>query len=172
EALRRLDVLSYGLSHTLRPPLSEAEAVDVDAAAQAALEGARIRRRAEAAPPVEVELDVSGDGTVQLPRGLLAIVLDCVFDNALDAFESDGRGTLRVRNTSEGLDIENDGPMIATEIHHTLFEPFIGVAHHRRFRPGLGLSRARAAADRAQCSLTMDESTEQRTLFRLRPNPA
>lgn len=165
EALRRLDTMSYGLSHIMKPPIGEARSLEIAPLAQEQFEAALRRRVEDAAPHVNATLEVASNATFHAPRETFEIVFACLFDNALDALEPRGSGTVRVRADGSRVVVENDGEPIGERIRDRLFEPFVSDTAHGRFRPGLGLTRARTAARRGGATLELESSDKNSTRF-------
>lgn len=101
----------------------------------------RIRHRYRGDILVEVDAGFSGDLCIdrrRMDRALWNIVT-----NACQAMS--GRGLLRIRSWSRGphivVEVEDQGPGIASEIRHRLFEPFFSYGKSQGI--GLGLATAK-----------------------------
>lgn len=167
EALRRLDAMSHALSHIMKPSIGAPRALEIAPLAEAHFGAALARRAQEAAPHLNATLEVGSNATFNAPAETFEIVFACLFDNALDALESRGAGTVSVHAAENRVTIENDGEPVAESIRETLFEPFVSAAAHGRFRAGLGLTRARTAARRGGAQLELDSSDAHLTRFTL-----
>jgi two-component system, NtrC family, sensor kinase len=111
---------------------------------------------------VELALDVHpGLPDVALSREqLVQVVLNLVL-NAADACGAGGRVTLRA--TQEGpsvrLEVEDNGPGVASEVRARLFEPFVTTKEVGK-GTGLGLAVCRGLVESAGGSITLDVEFE------------
>jgi signal transduction histidine kinase len=150
------------------------EAGGVDAAAAArAVAAAAAGRHGRGAEELSVEVDAKTPAVVGARRDLER-VLDRLVDNALEA--SPG-GRVGIRVGLDGADavvirVSDAGPGLPDGPVAGLFEPFVSVgrpSHHL----GLGLTLARALAERMGASLTLGrEGDSTVATLRLRPAPS
>lgn len=91
-----------------------------------------------------------GGPLVSLSRGQLTQVLVNLLLNAADAIAGKGRVWVRLKhNTSEvRIEVEDDGPGVASHVHDTLFEPFV-TTKDVGAGTGLGLAVCRGLVDGA-----------------------
>jgi signal transduction histidine kinase len=119
---------------------------------------------------VEVEIDapddlptLEGDG-----RALNQVFLN-LLKNAAEAY-AEGGGTIRVRMRHEGgvivVEIRDDGPGIAPELHERLFEPFFTTKEAGR-GTGLGLSISRRIVSEHGGAISVKSAPGEGTCLRI-----
>lgn len=100
----------------------------------------------------------------------LAIMVDCLVDNAFEALAGSGRGGLvavATRTDSRGwleLDVRDDGPGMAPDVLEQALEPFFST---RPEHLGLGLPLARSLWRRHRGAFSIDAPAGRGTLVRL-----
>jgi two-component system, NtrC family, sensor kinase len=113
---------------------------------------------------VRVDVDVAGAARVALPQGQLTQVLLNLLLNAGAAIRSANRGqgrvTVRARDETAGrvrIEVEDDGPGVATAVRDRLFEPFVTTKDVGE-GTGLGLAVCRGVVEAAGGEIGLDAS--------------
>ncbi len=140
--------------------------VDLDALIAARLDD----RRGRAPPGVELVEDLRARAVFLGDPERLAIMLDCLIDNAFEALAGDGRGGVVTVSTTLDplgwleLDVRDDGPGMAPDVMQQVLEPFFTTKpdHH-----GLGLLLARSLWRRHRGAFSIDAPPGGGVLVRL-----
>jgi signal transduction histidine kinase len=113
---------------------------------------------------VRVDVEVVGAARVALPQGQLTQVLLNLLLNAGAAIRSakrgQGRVTVRARDETAGrvrIEVEDDGPGVATAVRDRLFEPFVTTKDVGE-GTGLGLAVCRGVVEAAGGEIGLDVS--------------
>jgi C4-dicarboxylate-specific signal transduction histidine kinase len=121
--------------------------------------GAAIRAIVAAlAPSAEVALPwgAGEEGWAAIARDELEVGLGCLLENAVEAVQLAGRGTITVRAVESksvlALEVADDAETIDAERADKLFDPFFTT---RPGHPGLGLKISRAVAHRWEGELVL-----------------
>lgn len=108
--------------------------------------------------PVSVKVD-----RVKIARALMNLL-----SNAKEAMPNGGQIvlSLHANDVEVRLDVRDNGPGIPTDLHDTLFEPF--VTHGKSKGTGLGLAITRAIIDEHSGSITFESNRASGTCFTIR----
>jgi signal transduction histidine kinase len=143
---------SLSCSHRIAEMVRRVVAFAFQPAGQGRLEPVSLRRTGEqlarslrepASPGLSVAFEAETDGLVRSNRPLLALVLDQLVSNALEAMPQGGSLTLRVWEDGPRrcLSLTDTGPGMSAEVQARLFEPFFTTKFSGHLGLGLALSR-------------------------------
>lgn len=152
--------------HSRNAVATEQAVVDLDALIAAQLDS----RRDDAPRGVALQANLQARAAFPGDPGRLAVMLDCLIDNAYEALADTGRGGVVMVSTRLDplgwleLDVRDDGPGMAPDVLEQAMEPFFTT---RPDHPGLGLPLARSLWRRHRGAFSIDAPQGRGTLVRL-----
>jgi signal transduction histidine kinase len=157
---RQMQAVTQALLYMARESEPVEHAMDAAPLAQVVEESLESQRHLAAGKPVELRLDRGGGASPAVPRGLAAIVVDNLLQNAISATAA---GRVELTLDGERLAVRDSGAGIAAEELPQIFQ--------RRFRGrrsagfGLGLHIVKRICDRQGWRIEVDSTPGQGAAF-------
>jgi signal transduction histidine kinase len=117
---------------------------------------------------IDIVLDIDAKFEVTTNPIYLRLLLDNLVKNALSHCQSSVRITVKTMGSTFALSVEDDGPGVPIEFQETIFFPFARLDKSRSRKTGglgLGLAIAKAACQRMNCELSVENNLQGGACF-------